>query len=250
MPPRLPFLSDVLRSVDRSALNGQALPSVRYTIVGLSYRGYWTSQGRASQKGIEIDARAALSWVQSRYCSSPDEDVKIVLWGQSIGAGVATTAAAQYLQDSWKSTSQSWHQGKPSIQGLILETPFVSVRSMLIALYPQRWLPYRYLGPFLWNWWDSRAALMQIANSRDAKAPSESALKLLRVLILQAGKDELIPAEQAEELEGLCKELGFRQVSRKVIAGALHTEVITRSDGKKAVAEVLQTIGEDSSSTT
>ena len=42
------------------------------------------------------------------------------------------------------------------VDGLVLETPFTSIRAMLVAIYPQQWLPYRYLYPFLWNHWNSR----------------------------------------------------------------------------------------------
>src|SRR5437667_2012901 len=133
-PPRLPYLSAVLRPL-RPSSKIQKDPH-RYTIVAVSYRGYWRSHGTPSQKGIEMDAIAALNWVRRRYYQ--DSNLGMILWGQSIGAGVAAAAGASY-------------QSKEYIRSLILETPFTSIRDMLVALYPQRWLPYRYLWPFLWN---------------------------------------------------------------------------------------------------
>ncbi len=120
------------------------------------------------------------------------------------------------------------------LSGLILETPFTSVRDMLVALYPQKWLPYRYLWPFLWNWWDSREALRDVGRSKDGKR--------IKILILQAGKDELVPMEHGLELEDICRGNGV-EVQRKEVAGALHTDVMTKAQGRSAVVSFLEEIG-------
>ncbi|EEP78183.1 conserved hypothetical protein [Uncinocarpus reesii 1704] len=221
---------------------------VKYTLVALSYRGYWTSRGRASQKGIELDARAALSWIQSAYlrdnsrlsssAQKKHEDI-LVLWGQSIGAGVATGLAAH--QAELPASEQT------PIKALILETPFLSVRSMLVTLYPQRWLPYRYLWPFLRNWWDSETALKTMGEAfkrreklqeRGAKGPEK-----MPVLIVSAANDELVPVQQADRLEEICAEAGL-EVERQRVAGALHTDATIRSEGRNAVVRFLKGIGE------
>ncbi|EON69440.1 hypothetical protein W97_08700 [Coniosporium apollinis CBS 100218] len=225
LPPRLPSLSNVLKALNHHAASQH--PRTQYTIVALSYRGFWTSRGRASQKGIEQDASAALAWVQETY-GGLSRDMSLVLWGQSIGAGVATDAAARYLQQTQSSS-------KPlNIRGLILETPFVSVRNMLVALYPQKWLPYRYLWPFLRNWWDSEAALRTIA---ERKQPGD-----MPILLVAASRDEVVPPDQADQLEKLCRELGL-QVRRKDVPGALHTEAMAKREGQIAVVEFLNNVG-------
>ena len=48
-----------------------------YTIVALSYRGFQTSRGRPSGRGIARDAAAALDWVSQRF----PQDLNLVLWG-------------------------------------------------------------------------------------------------------------------------------------------------------------------------
>ncbi|KAF1988592.1 alpha/beta-hydrolase, partial [Aulographum hederae CBS 113979] len=224
LPPRLPGLSRVLREMT-SVASKDGHPDPDTTIIALSYRGYWSSRGRASQKGIILDAAAALSWIQSHHPNS-----KLVIWGQSIGAGVATTAAARYLQQS-RSTPEVT---RPlPISGLILETPFLSIRSMLATLYPEKWLPYRYLYPFLWNHWDSEKALRAIAEARSGKD--------IPILLVPAGKDEVVPPEQADILERLVKDLGFK-VDRKDAKGALHTEAMARGEGRKAVVGFLRQV--------
>lgn len=135
-PPRLPSLSHVLRLLHNHGEDALNTERTRYTIVALSYRGYWKSSGRATQRGIELDAQALLQWVAQTYSTSVDaRKLRLVLWGQSIGAGVASTATATHL-------SGTLHPRLP-ISCLILETPFTDVKSMLFALYPQKWLPYR-----------------------------------------------------------------------------------------------------------
>ena len=216
-PPRLPLLSNTLKAVEAQA-TAQALDNIEFVVVALSYRGYWTSSGRASQKGIEKDAQAMLVWVR-RTLSEPDTDLEIILWGQSIGAGVATVAAASYI-------AQNEHS--PKITGLILETPFTGIKSMLLALYPQKWLPYQYLYPFLWNHWDSETALRSIGRSQYPP----------RVLIMPATRDEVVPPSEANKLEQVSREAGLK-TQRTNIIGALHTEATTRREGQAAVANFI-----------
>lgn len=208
VPPRLPLLSNTLKLLQ--SRNGE---HVRFTMVALSYRGYWTSSGRATEAGIRLDAEATLQWVKDTHPKA-----SIVLWGQSLGAGVACAAAEQHL---------SKDNGQP-LQGLVLETPFTSVSSMLIALYPEKWLPYRYLSGFLRSHWDSRLALKQISTTDGCKRP--------QILLIAATRDEVVPAEEVETLQKVCEDssLGFKRVN---VIGALHNEATTRREGQEAIAK-------------
>lgn len=226
---------------------------MRYTLVALSYRGYWTSHGRPSQKGIELDALAALDWVRDTYfTTTPDTETTplIVLWGQSIGAGVATGLAAHQTEliafdTEARNDLQDSHRTRlPRIGGLILETPFLSIQSMLVTLYPQRWLPYRYLWPFLRNWWDSESALRRVgAALKKRTGKTQRGHGRVPVLIVSAANDELVPVQQADRLEEVCAEAGL-EVQRQRVAGALHTDATVRAAGRTAVVRFLQRIGE------
>lgn len=218
-PPRLPILSNVLKSLQANNVRSGNKTSVEYRIVALSYRGYWTSSGRASQSGIELDAQALLNHVAKAFRKENNE-IEIVLWGQSVGSGVATTAAAKYL--AHRSSND------PTINGLVLETPFSGIKSMLIAMYPQKWLPYRYLWPFLWNHWDSETALRQL--SALPQPP--------RILLLPATRDEVVPAEEADKLEQICRGVGL-EYERKDVMGALHNEATVRRDGQQSIANFI-----------
>jgi hypothetical protein len=217
LPPRLPFLSPVLRSLRDEKTTGGA----RYVMVCLSYRAYWTSRGRASEPGIAKDAAAALKWVSDQEARAGGDRVPVIIWGQSIGAGVATTCAAK---------PENFAENL-DLRMLILETPFLSIREMLVTLYPQKWLPYRYLWPFLRNHLDSWKALEQIAMRRPA--PS--------VVILAAGRDELVPKLHGDALEQRCQQLGI-QVDKHQISGAYHTEVMIRPEGPPAVLKAIRAV--------
>jgi uncharacterized protein len=90
-------------------------------LVALSYRGYMGSTGRPTEEGLLRDAEAAYQFAASRY--SPD---RIVVWGHSLGSGVAVALAAT----------------RP-VAKLILEAPFsstVDVAASMFPIVPVRWL--------------------------------------------------------------------------------------------------------------
>ncbi|KAL1304302.1 hypothetical protein AAFC00_000706 [Neodothiora populina] len=218
LPPRTLMLSNVLRSVASKNSHDE------WIMVGLSYRGYWTSSGHAHQKGIEKDAEAVMDWVLSSYLS-PHRNVDLILWGQSIGSGVAAFAAARYTE-KYCDDSANWKA--PPISRLILETPFVSIKSMLAALYPDWWVPYRHLWPFLRSWWDSEEALRKIASTKQSP----------KILMVIASRDEIVPPIQADQLEQLCNDLQL-DLQRRNVLGALHTQASSLEVGKNIIVEFL-----------
>lgn len=243
LPPRLPYISNILKLVHQPQVD------VQYTVVALSYRGFWKSRGRPSQKGIELDAQATLRWASERYGHLPD--VELVLWGQSIGVGVATTATATHMDNNVLTKSAKFSEQSPRLRvtGLLLETPFTSLRAMLIALYPQKLLPYRYLGPFLMSMWDSEAALLSIGErlteERDQKHDvfQKEGPPSMKVLLLEAGDDELVPKGDAAKLKTICEQSRVIDVEHKVVRGALHTDVMMKGQGKKEISQFLKQFG-------
>ena len=59
-------------------------------LVALSYRGYAGSSGQPSEQGLLQDAAAAYAFTAARYGAD-----RIVLWGFSLGTGVAVALAAE-----------------------------------------------------------------------------------------------------------------------------------------------------------
>jgi uncharacterized protein len=217
LPPRLPDLSWVLRKLDG------APDPINVTTVCLSYRGYWKSHDRPSERGINLDTEAALQWTLRMHQHRADEgglDQRpvVILWGQSVGCGFATNLAA--------STALP-------VDGLILETPFTSARAMLKALYPQRWLPYQYLWPFLRNHLDSLGNLATIAGQQEQTVPG--------IYMIEAAKDELVPSCHGVSLYEKCLAVGL-PVQRWRVRGALHNDASVRPEGKAAIAQSILAI--------
>jgi uncharacterized protein len=127
-------------------------------LLALSYRGYGGSSGKPTEQGLIEDARAAYAYALERY---PAE--RIVLWGESLGSGVAIALAAE----------------KP-IARLVLDAPFTSAVDIAAAAYPI--LPVRFLMKDQFRS-DERIALV--------KAP---------VLILHGDADRIVPIAYGERL--------------------------------------------------
>lgn len=89
-------------------------------LLALSYRGYAGSSGSPSEAGLVRDALAAYEFAV-RYGSG-----RIVLWGESLGSGVAVALASE----------------KP-VARVVLESPFTSIADIAASVYwfvPVRWL--------------------------------------------------------------------------------------------------------------
>jgi fermentation-respiration switch protein FrsA (DUF1100 family) len=96
-------------------------------IVALSYRGYAGSTGQPSEAGLLQDAASAYAFTAARYNAD-----RIVVWGFSLGTGVAVAVAAEH-----------------PVGKLILEAPYTSIADVAAAMFrfvPVRWLirdPFR-----------------------------------------------------------------------------------------------------------
>ncbi|MGC3966423.1 MAG: alpha/beta hydrolase [Pirellulales bacterium] len=92
------------------------------TIMGFNYRGYGTSEGSPSEKGVLDDARSARRWLAER-AGVAEKDV--VLIGRSLGGGVV----ADLAQDGCRA--------------LVIESSFTSLPDVAARIYP--FLPVRYV---------------------------------------------------------------------------------------------------------
>jgi pimeloyl-ACP methyl ester carboxylesterase len=83
-------------------------------VVALSYRGYAGSSGHPSEQGLLRDAAAAYAFTSARYSAD-----KIVVWGFSLGTGVAVALAAEQ-----------------PVGRLILEAPYTSIADVAASAFP------------------------------------------------------------------------------------------------------------------
>jgi fermentation-respiration switch protein FrsA (DUF1100 family) len=82
-------------------------------LVAVEYRGYGGSSGSPSERGLIADGEAAYAFAAARY-----QVAQIVLWGESLGTGVAVALAAE----------------KP-VGRVILEAPFTSAEEVAARRY-------------------------------------------------------------------------------------------------------------------
>jgi fermentation-respiration switch protein FrsA (DUF1100 family) len=82
-------------------------------VVALSYRGYAGSSGQPSEYGLLQDADAAYAFTTARYGAD-----KIIVWGFSLGTGVAVALAAEQR-----------------IGKLILEAPYTSIVDVAASIF-------------------------------------------------------------------------------------------------------------------
>lgn len=84
----------------------------------VSYRGYSGSTGAPTEPGLREDARAAHAWVSERV-----EPQRVVLYGESLGSGVAVRLA-----------SERQANGRP-VGGVVLEAPYTSTADVAKLTY-------------------------------------------------------------------------------------------------------------------
>src|SRR4051812_23998771 len=82
-------------------------------VVALSFRGYAGSSGHPSEQGLLRDAAAAYAFTRERYGAD-----RIVVWGFSLGTGVAVALAAEQ-----------------PVGRLILEAPYTSTADLAASLF-------------------------------------------------------------------------------------------------------------------
>ena len=133
-------------------------------LIALSYRGYAGSTGSPTEAGLHRDADAAYAFAVSRY--APE---RIVLWGHSLGTGVAVRLAAE----------------KP-VGKVILEAPYTSTVDIAAALFP--------FVPVRWLMLDQFHSDERIGAVR---AP---------LLIMHGARDDTIPIALGERLFALAHE--------------------------------------------
>jgi uncharacterized protein len=130
------------------------------TTFAWDYRGYGRSEGRPHEENLLSDARVAQLWLAERAGVQPQD---IVLYGRSLGGGVAVGLAAQY-----------------PVRGLVLERTFAGLVETAAYHYP--WLPVRWVMknrfPSLQRIASYRGPLLQSHGTDDEVVPIEMGRRL------------------------------------------------------------------------
>lgn len=185
-----------------NAWNGQEVATYLHGVfpgahvVSFHYRGYRPSTGSPSADALMADAPLLFDEAVERV--RPD---RAIAAGFSIGSGIAASLSRQRQLD-----------------GLILVTPFDSLKAVTQDLYP--WLP---VGPFFQH---EMAAADDLARS---SAP---------VAILAAERDEIIPAARTDALRHRVPNLKFD----RTVKGAGHNDIYHRADFQASLYDALEAV--------
>ena len=165
-------------------------------VVAFHYRGYRPSTGSPSADALLADAPLVFQAAAARV--RPD---RTMIVGFSIGSGVAASLA--HIAD---------------VDGLILVTPFDSLKAVAAQLYP--WLP---VGPFFQHEIDT---VEQLRGSR------------LPVAVLAAERDEIIPPPRTDALREKISNIALD----RTIMGAGHNDIYWRNEFRDALHDARDAI--------
>jgi uncharacterized protein len=133
-------------------------------VIALSFRGYAGSSGQPSESGLLQDAAAAYAFTTARYGAD-----KIIVWGFSLGTGVAVALAADQ-----------------PVGRLILEAPYTSTADVAASMF-----------------WFAPVRLMMRDQFRSDQRIARVKVPLL---IMHGGRDPAIPVVFGERLFALAHE--------------------------------------------
>lgn len=159
-----------------------------YGIIAPAYRGSSGSTGQPSEPAISGDVHAI--WRKFTNTKTP-----VVLYGESLGTGVAIGLLARLASDPTK--------GSVPADAVILEAPFTSLVDVARHAYPQ-------IDPLLdhmTNYWNS------LERAASITAP---------LLVLHGTQDTLIPVEQGRAIFDAARSPTKRFLAVK---GAGHTDI-------------------------
>ena len=156
----------------------------------VDYRGYGLSEGSPTEGGLYLDAEAAFEYLSSETGLDPKQH--IVLFGRSLGVGVAAETATRH-----------------AVRCVILESGFTSTIDMARATRPE-WL-VRALMPFVGARYDTLSKIGSI------KSP---------VMIVHGDRDDIVPFHMAEQLFEAARD----PKRFHAVRGAMHNDVYKRGD--------------------
>ena len=134
----------------------------------IAWRGFNGNKGKPNEMGLYEDAKSAIQWLKAKNI----KEKNIILYGESLGAGVAVEIA----------------QNK-NYAGVILESPFTSMVNMAKKYYP--FFPVRFL---LRDKFESHKKITNIS---------------VPVLIIHGKVDKVVPYDMGKKMYELANEPKF-----------------------------------------
>jgi|GEM_PF-5456186 len=179
-----------------------ALKAINANIIVFDYPAYGKSTGFPTKNSLTLSTGKVLSFAKNKFKRS-----KVVLWGRSLGTGVASQAVKKY---------------RSSVSGFILTSPWSSVEDLIEHHFsslkdqvPEDW--------FEANNYNSMEAL------KNTRLPG---------LILHGDKDDLIPYKLGVKLYDSIK--SKRRISFETMEGYEHNDVFQSDRMWKDIAQFVK----------
>lgn len=145
----------------------------------LDYRGYGLSEGKPDIKGVQHDAYIGLQWALDY---AHQQQIPLVLFGQSIGATTAATLASRASEAK-------------QLAAVILDSPFADYRRIAREKAAEHWLTWPLQYPFSWTFSNSYSPRLSIEH-----------LPQIPLLIMHSCADVVISCRHSQELFALAAE--------------------------------------------
>ena len=187
----LSFAGNAWNSQEAATYIHQLYPDA--DVVGFHYRGYLPSTGDPSAAALIKDAPAIYDFAVDRL-----KPKRVIAVGFSIGSGVAATLAA-----------------KRKLDGLILVTPFDSLKAVAADQYP--WLP---VAALFEHEIDTASALLKVETP---------------VAIIAAELDSLVRPQHTDGLRKVVRNLSYDRTMK----GVGHNDIYHRAAFHDAMAEAM-----------
>lgn len=158
--PTILFFHGNAGSLISGAWYSRALADAGFGLLAVDYRGYGVSKGSPSEEGLYQDARAAVAYVTHERQVPLS---RIVLYGESLGTGVAVQMATEY-----------------PLGAIVLQSPYTSMEAMGELRFP--WLPVHMLVV------DKFDSLSKIARVH------------VPLLLMHGENDNVVPVQQGKTL--------------------------------------------------
>ena len=131
-----------------------------YGVLIFAYRGFSGNKGKPNENNIYNDSKIIIKWLKKTLSI---EENNIILYGESLGTGVAIEMAQ-----------------KRNFRSVILEAPFTSITEIAKKMYPI--YPVKFL---IWDKFDNLSKINSIFSP---------------ILFIHGKKDEIVPFEMGERL--------------------------------------------------
>jgi fermentation-respiration switch protein FrsA (DUF1100 family) len=188
------------RSVSCRAHKARRLLDAGFGVFLAEYRGYGGNAGRPSEQGLYADARAVLAWLMSQGVTVDTT----VLYGESLGSGIAVQMAAEY-----------------GVAALLLEAPFTRLPDLAPAFVPPPLAQLMMLDHF-----DSRAKIGQ---------------STMPLLVMHGERDWVVPTTMGREILAAAESSSHREGMFPAAAG--HNDLWDHGAGDRTIDFIRRMLG-------